>query len=82
MKGSRKTPSSAPLPYPQTPESAKAWFARHGINKSAWARDLGIDRMVMVDLLRGRLKGLRGEAHHAAIALGLKADPNTNSKAA
>lgn len=31
--------------------------------------------MILVDLLRGRLKDLRGEAHHAAIALGLKADP-------
>jgi len=82
MKGSRKIPSAAPLPYPQTPDTAKAWFTRHGINKSAWARDLGIDRMVMVDLLRGRLKGLRGEAHRAAIALGLKANPESTSKAA
>jgi gp16 family phage-associated protein len=73
---------TAPLPYPQTPESANAWFVRHGICKSHWAEAQGIDRMTLVDLLRGRLKGLRGEAHHAAIALGLKADPNTASRAA
>jgi gp16 family phage-associated protein len=75
MKGKRSTPSSAPLPYPQTPASANAWFVRHGVCKAQWARDMGFDRMVVVDLLRGRLKGLRGDAHLVAIALGLKADP-------
>lgn len=73
---------TAPLPYPQTPDSANAWFIRHGICKTHWAEAQGIDRMTVVDLLRGRLKGLRGEAHHAAIALGLKANPNTASRAA
>ncbi len=73
---------TAPLPYPQTPESANAWFISHGICKSHWAEAQGIPRMILVDLLRGRLKGLRGEAHRAAIALGLKADPHTASRAA
>ncbi|HEJ2039539.1 DNA-binding protein [Pseudomonas aeruginosa] len=82
MKGNPTTTSAAPLPYPQTPESANAWFVTHGINKSAWARELGIDRMTMVDLLRGRLKGLRGDAHHAAVALGLKANPTQTHQAA
>ena len=26
-----------PLPYPQTLESARAYFLRHGINRSEWA---------------------------------------------
>lgn len=73
---------TAPLPYPQTPESANTWFISHGICKSHWAEAQGINRMILVDLLRGRLKGLRGEAHRAAIALGLKADPHTTSRAA
>lgn len=75
MKGNRKSPSAAPLPYPQTPTSANEWFIRHGVCKTHWAHDMGFDRMVVVDLLRGRLKGLRGQAHDAAVALGLKADP-------
>ena len=75
MNGTTTALDSAPLPYPQTPSSANAWFIRHGICKTHWAKAQGFDRMTIVDLLRGRLKGLRGEAHHAAVALGLKANP-------
>ncbi|WP_236175552.1 DNA-binding protein [Pseudomonas pseudonitroreducens] len=82
MKGNRKTPSAAPLPYPQTPTSANEWFIRHGVCKTHWARDMGLDRMTVVDLLRGRSKGLRGDAHKAAVALGLKANPDTAHHAA
>lgn len=82
MKGTSTALESASLPYPQTPESANAWFLRHGICKSHWAKAHGINRMILVDLLRGRLKGHRGAAHHAAIALGLKADPKADRKAA
>jgi gp16 family phage-associated protein len=38
--------------------------------------------MTVVDLLRGRLKGFRGEAHRAAVALGLKASPADGQSAA
>lgn len=82
MKGSSSSLDTAPLPYPQTPDSANAWFIRYGICKTHWAQAQGINRMVLVDLLRGRAKGLRGEAHRAAIALGLKANPNPSSRAA
>ncbi|APC18569.1 hypothetical protein BLL42_23700 [Pseudomonas frederiksbergensis] len=75
MNGPATSLDSAPLPYPQTPKSANAWFVSHGICKAHWAKAQGLDRMTVVDLLRGRLKGLRGEAHHAAVALGLKANP-------
>lgn len=63
------------LPYPQTRTSARAWFVRHGIAKSKWASHHKISRLIVEDLLRGRLKGLRGEAHRAAVLLGLKQDP-------
>ncbi|PKF70424.1 DNA-binding protein [Pseudomonas fluvialis] len=79
MKGKRSTPKAAPLPYPQTAESANAWFITHGICKAQWAREMGIERAILVDLLRGRLKGLRGEAHLGAIALGLKAAPESSA---
>ena len=83
MNGPATSLDSASLPYPQTPTSANAGFISHGICKAHWAQAKGFDRMTVVDLLRGRLKGLRGEAHHAAVALGLKADPaHTQSAAA
>lgn len=78
-RGAIRTPESdsSLLPqYPQTLTSASDWFVRHGICKTQWAQANGFDRMTIVDLLLGRRKGLRGEGHRAAIALGLKANPN------
>lgn len=59
----------------KTTAACRAWFRAHGINVSAWAREHGFKRQVVVDLLHDRIKGFRGEAHRAAVALGLKADP-------
>ena len=42
----------------------------------------GLPRLVLVDLLRGRLRGHRGQAHRAAIVLGLKPNPETTGVAA
>lgn len=36
------------------------------------ARELGVSPIVITQLLDGRLKGVRGDAHRAAVALGLK----------
>jgi gp16 family phage-associated protein len=59
----------------RTPEEAKAWFDRHGIPVSEWARLHGFEPAVVFSLLNGRTRGRRGMAHLAAIALGLKANP-------
>ncbi|MCL4759747.1 MAG: hypothetical protein KJZ96_15540 [Rhodocyclaceae bacterium] len=69
--------ASALIPYPQTPSSARAWIRAHGLCQTELARRIGVSRLIVVDLLRGQLKGHRGDAHRAAIALGLKADPDT-----
>lgn len=61
-----------PLPYPQTPQSAKDYFVQHGINRSAWARHFDLDINTVTHLLRGRYRGRRGVAHEAAVLLGLK----------
>lgn len=71
----KTTPNPIPLPYPQTPDSARQLIRAFGLSQTDIARDLGVDRMIVVDLLRGRLKGHRAGAHRAAIALGLKRDP-------
>ena len=75
----RTSPAARPpitrVPYPQTPETAAAWTKAHGIAVADLARWNSLPRLVLVDLLRGRLRGHRGQAHRAAIVLGLKPDP-------
>lgn len=67
-----------PLPYPQTPQSAKDYFVRHGINRSEWARHFELDINTVTHLLRGRYRGWRGVAHQAAVLLGLKENLDDN----
>ena len=71
----RQTIDFRPLPYPQTRETAQAYFIRHGISKTEWARHFGLPRTVVEHLLGGKLKGRRGTAHAAAVKLGLKPEP-------
>lgn len=70
-----------PLPYPQTPETARAYFLQHGINRSEWARFFGIDQQAISDHLRGRLKGTWGKSHEVAVLLGLKPNPEQQAAA-
>ena len=65
-----------PLPRFQSPEACAAWLRANGVNVSQLARDNGLPRLVLVDLLRGKRKGLRGQAHQAAVLLGLQDDPS------
>lgn len=72
----KKAVNFKPLPYPQTHASAQRYFVQHGINKTAWARYFGFERTIVEHLLRGKLKGRRGQSHEAAIKLGLKEQVN------
>ncbi len=82
----RTTPAVPPpitrVPYPQTPATASAWVKAHGVAVAELARHNDLPRLVLVDLLRGRLRGHRGQAHRAAIVLGLKAEPGHQGVAA
>lgn len=60
------------LPYPQTPQTAREWIRAHGVNVAELARGHQLARSTLVDALRGRLRGHRGQAHRAAVVLGLK----------
>lgn len=60
-----------------TPEQVRAEFLAYGVTVSGWCRERGFHRLVVVDLLRGKRVGIRGEAHKAAVALGMKPDPRT-----
>lgn len=69
------------LPYPQTVQSARTFIVSHGLSISELARANGLKRLALQDLLRpeGQLKGMRGEAHKAAVVLGLKPEPGTEA---
>jgi gp16 family phage-associated protein len=70
-------------PYPSTAKQARAWFQRYGICIVDWCKRLGLDYGAVTDVLREKSKGSRGKAHRAAIALGIKEDPDAiNKKAA
>lgn len=64
---------------PKTPAQARAWFRANGISITDWCRDHGFNRYTVVDLLRGKRLGHRGEAHRAAVALGLKESPDAST---
>jgi len=61
---------------------ARAWFKANGVCIADWSKERGLNRDTVFDLLRGKIKGHRGAAHRAAIALGLKADPSAKRQAA
>lgn len=67
-----KSKAQAPL---RTADEVKESFIANGIAVAAWAKSHGFKRHTVVDLLSGRRVGRRGEAHRAAVALGMKADP-------
>lgn len=67
---------SARLAYPgptkEACERVLADFARRGITIRSWAQTHHIHESTVYQLLSGQKKGLRGEAHRAAVLLGLK----------
>lgn len=56
----------------KTPSQVKAELERKGVSISAWAVSNGLNPFLVYELLAGRKKGKRGEAHRAAVLLGLK----------
>ena len=56
----------------RTIEEVRAEFSRKGISFSNWAKMHGIRPPIVYDLINGRTVGNRGDAHNAAVLLGLK----------
>ena len=56
----------------KTIEEVKRDLERHGKSVPQVARDIGVSPRIVYELLRGRIKGRRGQAHRAAVSLGLK----------
>ncbi|WP_165667425.1 DNA-binding protein [Metapseudomonas otitidis] len=57
----------------RTPAQAKAWLDALGMSVKEFAEKHGLDQATTYQVLAGRKKGRRGEAHKVAIALGIKA---------
>jgi gp16 family phage-associated protein len=55
-----------------TVEQVRNAFRDHGVCIAEWARERGFNPRQVHDVLLGRAKGRRGEAHRIAMALGLK----------
>jgi len=53
----------------------KEQFRVRGVTIRSWAEENGFDAPLVYALLGGRLQGVRGRAHEAAVALGLKPQP-------
>jgi gp16 family phage-associated protein len=66
-----------PKDKPYTPEEIHAEFIAYGITVTSWCIKYNFHRLTVVDLLRGKRIGVRGESHRAAVLLGLKRDPKT-----
>ncbi len=66
------------MPAPLTPEQARAALDRKGVSIAEFCRKHELNRNLVSDLLNGRKKGRRGEAHRAAVLLGIKDGVITN----
>lgn len=62
-------------PRQRSAAEARAWLARHGVTITKWARANGFKPAVVAGLLAGRTQGHWGEAHQAAVRLGLREAP-------
>jgi gp16 family phage-associated protein len=56
----------------RTPAQALADLDRRGVSIAAFARDHDLPYGTVYQVLHGKKKGLRGEAHRAAVLLRLK----------
>lgn len=53
-------------------QKVKADLARKGVSIAQWSTANGLNTVLVYELLAGRKKGIRGQAHRAAVLLGLK----------
>lgn len=60
------------MPAPLSREQARKMLERCGMSIAEFSRTHDLNPNLVSDLLAGRKKGLRGEAHRAAVLLGIK----------
>ena len=60
------------MPATITAEQAREALDRKGMSIAEFSRKHDLNKNLVSDLLNGRIKGRRGEAHRAAVLLGIK----------
>ncbi|MBI6601648.1 DNA-binding protein [Pseudomonas sp. S4_EA_1b] len=60
------------MPAPLTPDQVREQMDRQGVSIADFSRKHRLNKNLVSDLLNGRKKGKRGEAHRAAVLLGIK----------
>lgn len=66
------------MPVPLTPDQAREKLDRVGMSIAEFCRKHDLNKNLVSDLLNGRKKGRRGEAHRAAVLLGIKVGETEN----
>ncbi|WP_342766938.1 DNA-binding protein [Trinickia fusca] len=61
----------------RTREEVRDAFASHGVTVVEWAHAHGFNPDSVYAVLLGRTRGVRGEAHRIAVALGIKSSAGT-----
>lgn len=61
----------------RTAAQARAWLDQQGKSVQEFAREHGVDPATTYQVLAGRKKGRRGEAHRVAVLLGMKLGTTT-----
>lgn len=56
----------------RTPDEVRAEFQRKGVSIASWAAANNLNVNMVFEVLSGRKKGIRGQAHKIAVLLGLK----------
>lgn len=60
------------MPTLRTPDEIRVDFKRQGVSITAWALANGFSTNMVFEVLAGRKKCVRGQAHKIAVMLGLK----------
>lgn len=75
MNAKRRTAAPALL----TAEQARQWLIDNGLSVTAFAERHGLDRNAVNNALRSSSKCRIGKTHDAAVALGMKAAPDSHT---
>lgn len=67
------------MPDLRTAEQVRQWLASQRMSVSAFAREHELPLDTVYKVLNGKQYGIRGAAHKAAVALGMKADDSNPS---
>lgn len=73
-------PKRTAKPKLRTPDQARQWLRDNGVTVIAFAEQNNLCRHAVNDALRGIGKGNYGKSHDAAVALGIKHNPNSCTK--